>query len=381
MGIMNKLLIRGCWYLSLVLPVKKSKVIFCSYYGRGYSDNPKAIAQALLETGKDLDLVWLVKDQKEAASLPPSITPCLYNSPKRVWALASARVWVDNCRKYDRFKKKGQFYLQTWHGFPLKRIERDALESLAPDFEKGAIRDSSHTDLLLSGSVHTTRVLRRSFWYEGEIAEFGSPRNDVFFAPQPEIRQKVLSHFKLPEGRKLVLYAPTFRADKTTDAYRIDMEATCKACQERFGGVWSGLLRLHPNVAHQSPGLFSYDEGRILDATDYPDMQELLCAADLLITDYSSSMFDYALSGRPCIQFALDIDHYRKDRNFYFPLDQLPFPLATSNEELASQIRCFDAEDYRTRWERFRREQAFCEDGQAARRCAQWILDKVNGKD
>lgn len=381
MGLLKKLTTAGCWCLSLALPVKRRRVVFCSYYGRGYSDNPKAIAQALLDEGVDAELIWLVKDAREAATLPAGIKPCPYDSPKRIWALATAKVWVDNCRKYDRFKKKGQYYLQTWHGFPLKRIERDALDSLAPDFEKGAVRDSRHTDLLLSNSAHTTRVLRRCFWYDGEIAEYGAPRNDAFFSPQPELRRKVLNRFGLPEGQKLLLYAPTFRADKTTDAYKIAMEAALAACEARFGGSWSGLVRLHPNVASQSQGLFSYDGSRILDATPYPDMQELLCAADMLITDYSSSMFDYALSRKPCIQFAPDIERYRKDRNFYFPLDQLPFPLADSNPALIQKIQAFDMELYLQRWERFRWEQSICEDGQAAHRCAQWIKDRLDGKE
>ena len=376
----QKLLTAMYWCLSLILPIKTNRIVFCSYYGRGYSDIPKAIAQELLASGRDLEMIWLVNNRQEAETLPEGILPCPYHSPRRIWALASAKVWVDNCRKYDRFKKKNQYYLQTWHGFPLKRIERDALDSLAPDFERGAVRDSRHTDLLLSGSRHTTDVLRRSFWYDGEIAQFGSPRNDVFFSPQPEIRQKVLKHFALPRQTQLLLYAPTFRVDKSTAAYAIDVERALAACQARFPGPWAALIRLHPNVAEQSSNLFPYDARRVLDATAYPDMQELLCAADLLITDYSSSMFDYALSGKPCIQFALDMEDYRKDRNFYFPLDSLPFPLATSNEELSREICSLDTDLYRQRWAAFAQAQGICEDGQAAQRCANWILDRIDGK-
>ncbi len=381
MDLMKKLTTAACWCLSLALPVKKNRVVFCSYYGRGYSDNPKAIAQAMLDMGTHAELVWLLKNEEDAKSLPRGIRPCPYDSPKRIWTLATARVWVDNCRKYDRFKKKNQYYLQTWHGFPLKRIEKDALDSLAPDFEKGAVKDSRHTDLLLSNSAHSTTVLRRAYWYDGAIGQYGSPRNDVFFTAQPQVREKVLHHFGLDADRKLLLYAPTFRADHSTDAYRIQMEQALKACEKRFGGLWTGLVRLHPNVAGQSAGLFLYDRDRILDATSYPDMQELLICADLLITDYSSSMFDYALSRRPCIQFALDLDCYRKDRNFYFPLDQLPFPLATTNGELEEKILHFDEETYLTQWDHFRSTQSFYEDGNASKRCARWIEDRINGKD
>ncbi len=108
-------------------------------------------------------------------------------------------------------------------------------------------------------------------------------------------------------------------------------------------------------------------------------MQELLVAADLLITDYSSSMFDYALQGKPCIQFATDLEQYRADRNFYFELDGLPFPMAQSNEELKAQIRSFDEEIYANEWKKFKQEQGIMEDGKASSRCASWILQHMKG--
>ena len=367
----------GCWVLSLVLPVDKKKVVFCSYYGRGYSDNPKAIADAMLAAKIDAKLVWLVKNEKEAASLPAGIKPCPYDSVKRIWELATARVWVDNCRKYDRFKKKNQFYLQTWHGFPLKRIEKDAIESLPADFERGAMRDSKHTDLLLSNSAFETEVLQRCFWYDGEIAEYGSPRNDVFFKPDPKVSAKVREMFALPEGRKMVLYAPTFRADHSIEAYFLDAKRLHDACCKRFGGEWTVLIRLHPNVAQQSKTLFPYDGKTIVDATMYPDMQELLSVADILITDYSSSMFDFALSGKICFLFALDVDAYMKDRNFYFSLQDLPFPLVNSNDAMVNLVETFDVEKYNNKRKAFYDELAFCEDGQASHRCARWIEEKL----
>lgn len=377
MGLAKKLFTAGLWTLSLALPVNRKKVVFSSYYGRGYSDNPKAIAQALLDTGRELELVWLVKDEKEAATLPPGITPCPFGSARAIFALATARVWVDNCRKYARFKKQEQFFLQTWHGFPLKQIEKDALEHLSSDFERGAIRDSRQTDLLLSNSSFMTRVLRRCFWYEGEIGEFGSPRNDVFFWTRRQTPEKVRPHFGLPQARRLVLYAPTFRADHSTDAYRLEAEGLLSACQRRFGGQWSLLVRLHPNVASRSGDLFPYDGERILDATMYPDMQELLQESDILLTDYSSCMFDFALSGKPCLRFALDVDEYQDDRGFYFAAEEIPFPLACSNRALCDAIDHFDPDAYLSQWHRFTCAQGFREDGHAAKRCAKWILDRL----
>ena len=379
MGIIKKLYIAGCWVLSLALPIDKNKVVFSSYYGRGYSDNPKAICEAMRKANSKAKLVWLCKNEKEAATLPEGVIPCPYDSAKRVWQLATARVWVDNCRKYDRFKKKGQYYLQTWHGFPLKRIEKDALEALAPDFEKGAIKDSAMTDLLLSNSGFVTETLRRCFWYAGEIAEYGSPRNDVFLTPDPATDIKVRDAYNLPHDRKLVLYAPTFRADHSVEAYRIDAEMLAASLERRFGGEWSVLIRLHPNVAKDSEGLFPYDNNRIINATMYPDMQELLCASDMLITDYSSSMFDFALGGKPCVRFALDLDAYMGDRNFYFDYDEIPFPYATSNEAMKKLIEDFDIETYNTARDEFYKRLNIHEDGRASQRCAQWIEDKLKG--
>jgi CDP-glycerol glycerophosphotransferase len=201
----------------------------------------------------------------------------------------------------------------------------------------------------------------------------------VFFRDNVKERKKVCSFWNLPEGRKTVLYAPTFRADHSTDCYALGAAALAEACGKRFGGDWSVLIRLHPNIGSKSVGLFPYDGNTIIDATAYPDMQELLIACDMLITDYSSSMFDFALSGKPCIQFALDLEDYQKDRGFYFPLDALPFPMVQSNGELCELIVNFDEEAQRQRWAAFAEENGFCEDGHAAERCARWILDKVKG--
>lgn len=381
MSLAKRILRVAAWYAGRLMPINPRKVVFCSYYGRGYSDNPKAIAQELLERSTDAQLVWLVRDQKEADTLPPGIRPCAYDSLQRVWELSTAKVWVDNCRKYDRFKKKGQFYLQTWHGFALKRIEQDAQAVLEEAYVQAARHDSALTDLVVSNSRHMTRLFQNSFWYAGEVGEFGTPRNDIFCTPQLELRSQILALWGLPENRRLLLYAPTFRADHGLDAYRIDLPRALEACEQRFGGSWSALVRLHPNVAAQSAGLFPYDGDRIIDVTAYPDMQELLCAVDLLITDYSSSMFDYALGRKPCLQFALDINSYTQDRNFYFPVDQLPFPLAASNEALIEKILSFDETAYLKNWDQFYQAQGFCENGHAAARCADWIISRLAGKD
>lgn len=364
------------WSLCRLLPTQKNKVVFSSSGGKGFGGNPKAVALALLELDPGLDLVWLTRDM--SIDLPHGIRPCPFGTPQAVKELSTAKVWVDDSRGGAHYKRKDQRYLQTWHGFALKYIERAAEDKLPAHYVEQCKRDSEKIDLIVSNSAFMTRVYQEDFWYSGEVREFGSPRNDVFFKPN-RCAGQVKEFFGLPGDRNLLLYAPTFRDDGSTAGYAIDPLAALAACEERFGGSWSALLRLHPNAAALSEGLFPYDGERVIDATAYPDMQELLLACDLLITDYSSSMFDYALGGKPCIQFAVDIEEYRQGRGFYFPLDELPFPLARSNGELCEIIARFDEAAQQRRWADFAARHGFCEDGHASERCARWILEQMKG--
>lgn len=363
--------------LCAVTPIRKNRVVFSSYYGRGWSDSPKAICEVLLQSGEDLDLIWLCKDEAAARTLPEGVRAVPNTGLKKLRALASARVWVDNCRKYENMKRKGQLYMQTWHGFALKKVEADADKGLEAAYVAAARRDSAQCDVFVSGSGFMTRLYRNSFWYQGPVLNTGTPRNDIFYRDHAALHAKVCKSLGLPEDRKLALYAPTFRDDHSMEAYRLDADMVRRCCQENFKGEWTVLIRLHPNVAEQSKQLFAYDADRLVNATDYPDMQELLCAAGLLITDYSSSMFDYALTGKPIVQFATDVEQYRKDRDFYLPLDRLPFPLARSNGELEAILKELQPLWTSQAWAEFAREQEFCEDGQASVRCAALILQQI----
>ncbi len=364
--------------LCAVTPVKQNRVVFCSYYGRGYSDSPKAICEVLRQSGEDLDLIWLCKDEAAEKSLPEGVRPVPVKGMKKIQALASAKVWVDNCRKYENMKRKNQVYLQTWHGFALKKLEKDAESSLEPEYLQACKTDSAQCDLIVTGSGFMEKRYREAFWYSGPVLKTGTPRNDIFYQNHATLHAKVCQAFGLPEDRKLALYAPTFRDDHSTGAYGLDAAMVRRKCEENFKGEWTVLIRLHSNVAAQSDGLFAYDGDRLVDATAYPDMQELLCAAGLLITDYSSSMFDYALTGKPIVQFATDIEAYQKDRDFYIPLDQLPFPLARSNAELERILTDLQPLWTSPAWAEFARENEFCEDGQASVRCAAIILQQIN---
>lgn len=367
------------WILYRALPVQNNKVVFSSFYGRGASDNPKAIVDALANCSEKLDIVWLAKDPAHAG-VPEGVRVVRYDTPAAIRELSTAKVWVDNCRKGARYKKKGQYYMQTWHGFALKRIERDVADKLnTPEnavYAAYAKRDSAQIDAIISNSTFMTKIYQQSFWYDGPVLAYGSPRNDILVHPPVQAKKQVARTLQLPEDCRYILYAPTFRADHSLQAYDLDYRAVCDACEQRFGGKWIALVRLHPNIMQLAKEL-TFDRKTTFDATAFDDMQLLLSACDAVITDYSSLMFDFALTRRPCFQFATDIDAYKTDRNFYFPIDETPFPLAKSNAEMVQYIRNFDDSAYQKDWDAFYKKMGFCEDGQAAQRCVQWILNKI----
>ena len=162
----------GLWMALSLLPKDENKAVCQSYYGRGYSDSPKAIADELLSRG--WKVYWTVKGEAEAATLPPGVTPIRLDSPRAIYHLCTAGVWVDNSRKWAYTQKRGSTcYVQTWHGFPLKRIEGDAQDALPPDYLRAAKKDSRMADLFLSNSRFLTEIYRRAFWYQGDVLEEG----------------------------------------------------------------------------------------------------------------------------------------------------------------------------------------------------------------
>ncbi len=361
-----------------ICPINRKKVVICSYFGKGYGDNGKAVAEALLKLDPTLDIVWGVRSQFKD-TLPEGIRAVEYNSWRYLWELATAAAWVDNSRKNAGVtKRKKQFYVQTWHGtVALKRIEQDVAEHLDEFYVAGAKNDSKMANIILSGCKFFTELCRRTFWFDGEIAEIGSPRSDALFNTDAAKQAEVKKSLGIPDGKKVVLYAPTFRADGNLECYNMDFEAVLSALEKKFKGEWVFCMRLHPNVSDKAD-FIKYSD-RIVSGTDYPDLYELIPACDLVISDYSSVMFDAGLINKNVMLFANDIASYTADRNFYFDIKDLPFPLAESNGELLNNIEEFDSEGYLAKLDAFNKEIGYCENGTAAAMTAERILKEING--
>lgn len=363
--------------LCRVFPVDRNKVLFLSYYGKGFGDNGKAIALALLEQNPKLNLVWAA-EASQAHTVPEGIRFVEYCSLRYYLEMATAAVWVDNCRKGSEIRKrKGQFYLQTWHGMvALKRIERDVEAQLGRQYVADAKHDAQMTDLMLSGCDFFTGLCRRSFWYDGPVLECGSPRLDVLFSQTQEENLRVKQALGISPEQRVVLYAPTFRADGNTDCYLQSFEAVLDALEAKTGASWVWAVRLHPNVAGKAGAI--PNSPRAVNATDWPDLYSLLPAVDLVISDYSSVMFDAALIRKPVFLYATDAQDYAGDRGFYFDLEELPFPLARSREELMSHMAAFDETAYGAALDRFHETLGYHEKGAASRAVAEKIMDVLS---
>lgn len=361
-----------------VFPVNRKKIVISNYFGKGYGDNGKAIAESLHAMDPELDIVWAVKPEF-ATTLPAYIRGVSYGSLAFLREMATAGAWVDNCRKNPGFvKRKGQFYVQTWHGTTaLKRIEGDAAEHLDEFYVAGCKHDSQMADVILSGCKFFTELCRRAFWFDGEILECGSPRSDVLFRSDESTRQKVRDALGISADKKIVLYAPTFRQNENLDCYRMDFEGVLKTLEEKTGDQWVFAIRLHPNVSDKA-GFIQYSE-RIVNATNYPDLYEMLPVCDFVISDYSSVMFDGGLIGKPVMLFATDVQDYAADRNFYFDITNLPFTLAQNNPQLLSNIAAFDAELYQKELRRFNDMICYYENGTASNTIAGRILEELHG--
>lgn len=337
------------------LPIKTNKIFMFSYYGNHYGCNPKYISEYILKNyPKDkFDIVWAFNDLTTKLHLT-GFRKVKTMSLRYFYELCTSRVIITNFRTTDLFiKRKDQYYIQTWHSsLRLKQIEKDAENSLPLEYVRMAKRDSKKCDLLISGCKNSTSIFKRAFWYEGNIFEYGTPRNDIFFQNNSVLRKKLLSELNLPSDSKLILYAPTFRKDENLDVYDINYQMISKTLNEKFGGNWILLVKLHPHLIAKSNQLIR--RNNVMDVTSYDDIQELLSITDILISDYSSLMFDFGLTKRPCFLLVPDVESYViNDRNLYFNLDELPFISAVSNSELLGRIKSFDEEKYQSDLEEF----------------------------
>ncbi len=355
-----------------IIPINDKKIVFTSAKGKRYGDNPMYISDELLKRKKNYKLVWLLnKNVKE--DVPKGIIRVDYTLKNVIYELVTSKVWVDSNMKYSGFlKRKKQLYIQTWHGsYGLKKIAGDLGDKLSPIDKRIIEYNVKRMDLMVSNSKRTSEIYRNAFWYSGEVLEYGSPRNDIFFENPKYIRRKVDSLLGI-NGKRIVLYAPTYRNNYRIDDLKLDYTRLLNALSDKFEGEWVVLIRLHPNNMIDADGFIRYTD-KIINATNYSVMQELLLVSDVLITDYSSCMFDFITTGKKCFLYASDLERYDRERGCYFSLNELPFPLAQNNDELVENIQTFDQSKYEAKIKRLFETVGLNETGHASEKVADYI--------
>lgn len=372
---------RTVFFIGCLRPVKKERIVVSSFYGRGYGDNIKYIVECLMEKSDSVEIIWLTRSKEEGLTLPERIKACDREAVKAQYYIASAKIWIDNCRKPIYHKRKKQFYLQVWHGGGAqKKCERDVADKLSKPYVKMAIKDSKCIDLMVSESRFMTQLYYRVFWYNGPVYECGYPRYDIILEHDSTLTTKVYDYFGIPKEKKLLLYAPTFRVDYSLDAYDIDFARLQKNLKKKFGFDYVILVHLHPNIAGKSDGI-KYEPQSIINATFYPDMQELIAVSDILIGDYSSVNYDFCLKHSPVFRYASDLEEYKNDRDLYFPFEEYPFPYARSNDELEKLIFDFDEDKYVADLNSFFDKLGSVLECGAGEKLADLILDYMNSKN
>lgn len=332
-----------------LFPIDNNKIVFSSFNGTQFNAQPRLIYEELLKRNKSIEYVWICPPEKINDKRIRVIKP---NSVKAVYELMTAHVWIDNTRKkFWIIKRKKQKYFQTWHGpICLKAVEKDTEETLPPEYVKGAIRDSKNADYLVAECKWRKNNIQQAFWYNGPLIE-GEFKQKKLLSKQQTI-SNVKKYFNLKESAKIVLYAPTFRDDCSLDCYIKNYDEVLDVFNNKYPGDWFVLVRLHPNVANKS-NFISYSSN-VLNATEYPSIQDLELVADYIISDYSGVIFESYHVGAKVLLYTPDLKEYiESDRHLYFDLFNLPSPVSRNMDELKKTIENFNDEQYEDKRKEF----------------------------
>ncbi len=366
------------------IPINNRKIIVSSFDGQNYGGNCKYIIDKLLDRRSDLDIVWTRRDNTcyPIDILRKEERIVEIDTKEYYYEMASAHIVItDNMPDYRSKKKEGQFYLNTWHGAGPFKLVGTSVKSRNDEQKKVYASIQALTDCFIAASDDCIQMYRESMRFKGEILKCGYPRNDIFFNSDNELKNRIKEEIGIKPTDKIVLYAPTFRDiySKYSDSfymYNIEPREVVKALGERFDGEFRLLYRFHHDLIHEEvPDAFRL-EG--IDVTRYQEVQELLLIADILITDYSSIMWDFTLTGRPIFLYQYDANVYSVLKGFYLEIDKWPYPKSNNMEGLIDNITQFDEEEYKSKINAFLTKYGSFDDGFASERVAKRLLYEID---
>lgn len=386
-GIVKKCVVLIYRILTRILPLQKKTIVFGSNLGRNYSGNPKAIYENMVEQGLDqiYQIVWFFEN--ENIKIPGNAKIAKYGRFKYLYYMSVAKVWVFDCRQ-PKFliKRKGVTYIQTWHGTPLKKLALDMKEvSMAEgkdtdEYKKDFYDNAQTWDYLLSQNSYSTAIFRRAFAFYKTMVEVGYPRNDILLTSNnEETIIKLKTELGLPLDKKVILYAPTWRDDEfyCQGSYKFNPSLAFHMFMEKLKDEYVCIVKYH-YLIQDSIDWGDY-KGFIYDYDKSYDIANLYLVSDMLITDYSSVMFDYSLLNRPMFFFAYDLEKYKDTlRGFYFDfVSDVPGPISLKTEDLIDDILHYDANAYRAKYARFLEKYNHLDDGHASEKVVEIIKSHI----
>ncbi len=329
----------------MALPLKENTILFSAYEGNACTCNPKYLYQYIREHyGDHYRCVWVTKTGVKAPE--GSAATVRFLSIPHIVALATSRWIITNLGIEPFFTcRKGQIVVNTWHGggaYKNSTIGTQIKTSFYREYAR-KVR-AENTTYYLSSCRQFTEFLSNAWQVPPtKFLSVGSPRDDLFFRSDANIkRERILKSLNLSESYKYLLYAPTFRGDWNGLNMRLgdlhlEVDRLLAALEMRFGGKFQLLFHEHICTKGWAP------EGKnIIDVSQYSDIQELMLVADIFLTDYSSSVWDWAQLKKPGFLFTPDIDSYDKERGLYTPIEAWAFPYAKTNEELEKLVLGYD---------------------------------------
>lgn len=360
-----------------IFRIKQNRVMFTSLTGgkyMEYSCNPKYIYECLQRSNDgQYEVIWAFGEPENYRFLEQqSVRLVKHFTWKAFYFLLTSKVVITNGSYVPWVPfRKHQVVINTWHGGgAYKRLDFGSGRQQKLVDKRNALAGQNTTVFVTSSRAFSRYVIRGAFHFRGEILETGMPRNDRLVRQQSkEARAEVRKWCGLTEPVRILLYAPTYR--NGGDYPKLDMKRVLACLEKETQESWAALVRFHRYENDGGGGKYSDD--RIKDVADYPDMQELLGAADLLITDYSSSIWDYSFLERPCYLYVPDLDRYRECRGFYEDIDFWHFPYARDEETLFQLISKMKQIDWSGNMKMHHRDLDSCETGHAAESVVEYI--------
>ena len=380
-----KKILKSIFLTASKLPVYKKVIVFESFSGKQYSDNPKALYLYIRLNYPDYKLYWSLDRYYKHKYQDENLDILSRFSLKWILIMARSEYWITNSRLPLWIPKpKHTNYIQTWHGTPLKKLGADIKEVHMPGtnttkYKENFLKEASKWDYLISPNAYSTEIFQRAFDFNQTIIESGYPRNDVLYTSNSTTEiNKIKSRLNIPIDKKVILYAPTWRDNDyySIGKYKFSLQLDLDKLRDEFRGEFIILLRMHYLVAEKFD--LSLYKNFVYDFSAHGDISDLYLISDVLITDYSSVFFDYANLRKPILFFTYDLEKYRDElRGFYFNFEeQAPGPLLKSTNDIITYLELIQNGDYQLSpdFEAFYNKFCYLEDGKASERVVTDIL-------